>query len=68
MAETTDTETAPEVATYQIGERTMKRVFEASGIENVADLQAVFDAVEAALAKMDRVKPYSPYVDGKFVP
>lgn len=35
---------------YLIGDRTMSAVFEPAGLKNVSDLQAVFDAVEKALA------------------
>lgn len=35
--------------TYNIGPLTMEYVFKRAGIENVSDMQAVFDAVEAAL-------------------
>lgn len=41
--------TEPEV--YTIGELTLERVFRASGITNLSDLQAVMDAVEAALQR-----------------
>lgn len=36
---------------YTIGDNTMARVFKPSGLTNVADLQAVFDAVELALTE-----------------
>jgi len=49
MAETTNTGASRAVATYQIGELTMEYVFRRSGLENVSDMQAVFDAVENAL-------------------
>lgn len=35
--------------TYMIGPRTLERVFEAAGLVNMSDLQAVMDAVERAL-------------------
>lgn len=35
--------------TYNIGPLTMEYVFKRAGIKNVADMQAVFDAVEGAL-------------------
>lgn len=34
---------------YNIGPLTMEYVFKRAGIENVSDMQAVFDAVEGAL-------------------
>lgn len=37
---------------YQIGEATMDRVFRPNGLENVSDMQTVFDAVERALAEV----------------
>ena len=36
---------------YQVGERTMERVFRKAGLENMSDMQSVLDAVEAALAE-----------------
>lgn len=36
-------------AVFTIGDETMAKVFKPNGIENVSNLQAVFDAVEAAL-------------------
>lgn len=39
--------------TYMIGPRTLEQVFEAAGLVNMSDLQAVLDAVERALT----VKP-----------
>lgn len=38
---------------YVIGQLTMKRVFQASGLTNLSDLQAVLDQVEVALAAYD---------------
>lgn len=38
-----------EPKTYNIGPLTMRHVFEANGIENVADMQRAWDAVEGAL-------------------
>lgn len=38
---------------YVIGQLTMKRVFQASGLTNLSDLQAVMDQVEVALAAYD---------------
>lgn len=35
---------------FLIGELTMEHVFRAKGLTNLSDLQAVMDAVEAALA------------------
>ncbi len=35
--------------TYHVGPRTMEKVFAPFGLTNVSDLQAVLDAVEAAL-------------------
>ena len=62
-------QTAPPVAAYQIGDRTMEHVFRANGITDVSDMQAVFDAVESALVQiLARPVPYSPYVGGRFVP
>lgn len=40
---------------YNIGPQTMERVFEAAGLTNMSDLQAVMDAVEKAL--VSKVKP-----------
>lgn len=40
----------PQSKTYTVGPNTMKHVFEASGLTNVSDLQAVLDRVETALA------------------
>ena|SRR6218665_3560064 len=34
---------------YQVGDLTMERVFRATGLENLSDMQAVLDAVENAL-------------------
>lgn len=71
MAEMIDTGTEHPVATYHIGSVTMRYVFQPNGIENVADMQRVFDAVEEVLAAcMERANtaPYSAYVGGKFVP
>ena len=39
-----------EAEKFNVGPLTMRHVFEPNGIKNVADLQAVLDAVEAALA------------------
>lgn len=39
-----------DVRKYNIGDQTMAKVFSPNGLTNVYDLQAVFDAVEAALA------------------
>lgn len=36
---------------YTIGDLTLKHVFEESGLTNLSDLQAVLDAVEAALTE-----------------
>ena len=41
------------VKTYTIGDATMKAVFQPSGLTNMHDMQAVMDAVEAALAQRD---------------
>ena len=37
------------MTTYNIGPLTMEYVFKRAGIQNVSDMQAVFDAVEGAL-------------------
>jgi len=37
------------MTTYNIGPLTMEYVFKRAGIENVSDMQVVFDAVEGAL-------------------
>jgi hypothetical protein len=39
---------------YQIGDETYQRVFKASGLTNLSDMQAVLDAVESALVEADR--------------
>lgn len=44
---------------YTIGELTSERVFKAAGLENVSDMQAVFDAVEAALTAPTPAEPES---------
>jgi len=46
-----------DMKTYDIGPLTMEYVFKRAGIENVSDMQAVFDAVEGALEyKNERFK------------
>jgi len=47
---------------YLIGDRTMRAVFEANGIKNLSDMQAVFDAMEKALAQ-----PPVPHKRGIFI-
>lgn len=54
MATSTDTGANRPVATYQIGELTMEYVFRRNSIDNVADLQAVLDAMEGALEFKNR--------------
>lgn len=39
---------------YNIGEATMLHIFTATGMTDVSDMQAVFDQVEKALAKLER--------------
>lgn len=46
MADEINTANDGAVNTYQIGPLTMEYVFRRAGLTNVADLQAVFDAVE----------------------
>lgn len=52
MADEIDTAEPPQAAIYNIGKLTESLVFRRNNIENVADMQIVFDAVESALASM----------------
>lgn len=47
-------ESLEKVKTYSIGEATNRIIFKANGIENVGDMQRVFDTVEVALESLEK--------------
>lgn len=47
-------ESLEKVKVYKIGEATNRLVFQANGIENVSDMQRVFDAVEVVLESLEK--------------
>jgi hypothetical protein len=47
---------------YLVGEETMRRVFIPADMQNLSDLQAFLDAVEAALTGADTAQEFSPVI------